>query len=70
MGNASYQGKPISQKHILLPKQTQINNSFKNGVLRLYDDDATERGIMSHPTAIQFAYVDPSIQLDLQLHWH
>ena len=34
---------------------TLISNSFKLGVLRLYDDDATERGIILHPTAIHFA---------------
>ena len=34
---------------------SQISNSIKSGVLRLYDDDATERGIILHPTAVHFA---------------
>ena len=33
----------------------QISNSFKSGVLRLYGDDATERGLILHPTALHFA---------------
>ena len=33
---------------------TLINNSLKEGVLRLYDDDATDMIIILHPTTNQF----------------
>ena len=32
-----------------------MSNSFKTGVLRLYDDSAAHRGIILHPTALHCA---------------
>ena len=36
---------------------THINNSCKHGVLKLYDDSATQRGIILHPTPINCAVI-------------
>ena len=61
-GNVSAKGNIYCESILTGPNiytknevHSQISNSFKSGVLRLYDDDATERGIILHPTAVHFA---------------